>query len=194
MKRLRTANVNIPEFYNRGYRDDFNGEIDFSIDSERQELMTRYFKGGKLLDLGCGILGICVNTKKKFTEAEVWGLDFSDETIESLRKIHPEINYVSADCRDNPFRDEYFDYITAGELIEHMEKPEEFLKEVFRVLKRGGVLSLSTPLNCSIDGAHLWEFTEEDIKNMLKPFGKIETVLFNKETWDKVIAFCIKKL
>jgi len=43
------------------------------------------------------------------------------------------------------FKDSYFDCIVAGELIEHLEKPEKFIKECRRTLKKNGRLIITTP-------------------------------------------------
>lgn len=44
-----------------------------------------------------------------------------------------------------PFNDNTFEYIYAAELIEHLDKRKEFLKEIYRILKPSGKLLLTTP-------------------------------------------------
>lgn len=44
-----------------------------------------------------------------------------------------------------PYDDEEFDYVCFLEAIEHTENPYNAVREVARVLKRGGLLALSTP-------------------------------------------------
>ena len=44
-----------------------------------------------------------------------------------------------------PYPDNYFDGVTAWGIIEHMENPYHFMREVHRVLKPGAVLLLSLP-------------------------------------------------
>lgn len=43
-----------------------------------------------------------------------------------------------------PFRNEIWDIITSFDLIEHLINSDDFLAEVFRVLKRGVVCDLNT--------------------------------------------------
>ena len=55
----------------------------------------------------------------------------------------------------------------AGEVIEHMEDPEEFIENCMEMLSTGGWLAISTPLNESdrreVGGRqHLWSFSEQD--------------------------------
>jgi SAM-dependent methyltransferase len=44
-----------------------------------------------------------------------------------------------------PFADESVDVVLAGEIIEHIVDTEAFLREIRRVLRRGGAVVLSTP-------------------------------------------------
>ena len=43
-----------------------------------------------------------------------------------------------------PFEDNYFDFIVADQLIEHLSKPDVFLEEIYRTLKPGGKAIVST--------------------------------------------------
>lgn len=97
----------------------------------------------RLLDLGCGPI-----PKNKFRADEVFGVD-----------IRPNLgpNIMSADLvvEKIPFPDDYFDFVTAFDFIEHIPRviyaPEqrnpfvEFMNEVHRVLKVGGMFFASTP-------------------------------------------------
>ena len=194
MKRISWKNINTPEYFDKIYS---KMEIDLSVDEERQSVLKRDFKGGKFLDLGCGILGLPFLVKREHHEAEVWGLDFSSETIKRLKVKCPEINYICADCINTPFKDDYFDYIVAGELMEHLEKPEEFVKEVFRILKTEGIFVSSVPCEENASGdvydpQHIWGYTEKDIQELIEPYGEVETFIFTKEHTPKIIAFCKK--
>ena len=44
-----------------------------------------------------------------------------------------------------PFGAEEFDAVVAGELLEHLEDPAEFLRRCLKVLRPGGTMVLSTP-------------------------------------------------
>jgi len=44
-----------------------------------------------------------------------------------------------------PFKNNSFDTIVAGEIIEHLKEPCRFLKEIKRILKKNGKLILTTP-------------------------------------------------
>ncbi len=54
--------------------------------------------------------------------------------------------YQSADLnRDLPFSGSFFDYITCVESIEHLEHPHHLVRELYRLLKPGGKLIITTP-------------------------------------------------
>src|SRR3974390_2237977 len=44
-----------------------------------------------------------------------------------------------------PFRDETFHLVTANMVVEHLADPEEFLRDIFRVLRPGGHFVFVTP-------------------------------------------------
>lgn len=45
--------------------------------------------------------------------------------------------FINADGEDLPFADKEFDYVLCSQVLEHVEHPEKFLSEIFRVGKRG---------------------------------------------------------
>ncbi len=99
----------------------------------------------KLLDIGCydGHIGFLL--KKKFgKKCEVYGIDVANNSIKLARKrgIHAKVCDVTV--RIN-FEDNMFDYIFAGEIIEHLQDTDFFMCEVKRVLKPNGTLILTTP-------------------------------------------------
>lgn len=50
--------------------------------------------------------------------------------------VHAIPNFVLADARFLPFRDDAFDVVICSQLIEHLENPFSLLKELFRVSKQ----------------------------------------------------------
>lgn len=52
-------------------------------------------------------------------------------------KIYPHQTFVNANGENLPFKDKEFDYVICNQVLEHVENPEEFVREQCRVAKRG---------------------------------------------------------
>lgn len=203
MKRLAVKNINTPEEYARIWEKRSNSEINW-FDVLRWQTLIKYFNGGRFIDLGCLDSLAPLFAKEKYPKSEVWGLDFVEDVIKKLSIIYPEINYIKGDVYETHFPSMYFDYVVAGELLEHLEKPEEFISEAFRILKVGGILALSTPQGESELGEvdkdrHLWSFTRKDINKLLEPYGSVRTKIIKSSyfpyryAFPNIIAWTIKK-
>ena len=100
-----------------------------------------------LLDCGCGngenLIGI-INSFPHFKK--YIGIDNYLPAIESCRKhFKNNIEFVHADCLSMPIKDKTIDVIISNQVIEHIRQYNEYLLEIKRVLKPGGLLILSTP-------------------------------------------------
>ena len=96
---------------------------------------------GKVLDLGCGTGALL--DYLRYCSTELWGLDVSQEGLKFCA-LRGHKNLVLADATRIPFRENYFDVITAIGLIEHLDDDQSFLHEVRRLLKPNGMLVLLT--------------------------------------------------
>jgi SAM-dependent methyltransferase len=52
-------------------------------------------------------------------------------------KVLEKQEFINADGENLPFKDQEFDYVICCHVLEHVEHPEKFLSELFRVGKRG---------------------------------------------------------
>lgn len=178
MKRLiEDMGVNSPQEYDRIYEVRKQAGPD-SFDVKRWKLLLKYYRGGKLIDLGCLDSLVPEIAHGWYPKEEIWGLDVAKEAIDDMRRRYPYLYWQTGDVYDNKFPDNYFTYATAGELIEHLDDPEKFFAETFRTLKRGGILALSTPLGETTLGEvdnhrHIWSWEEEDMHHLLEPYGTV---------------------
>ena len=76
------------------------------------------------------------------------------------------------------FADESFDYVISFQVIEHIEQDHEFVKEVCRVLRKGGAFIVSTPnapMSLTRNPWHVREYTSQELKELLsKDFSQVE--------------------
>ncbi len=109
--------------------------------SDLEELVRYVKKDDLVLDAGCGS-GYLYPLLNK---ADYIGVDFSEKLIEIARTRYPEGCFQRADLLGLDFRDNYFDEIfSIGVLhqIPSKEKRRQFLREMHRVLKPGGILTI----------------------------------------------------
>jgi len=103
--------------------------------------------GERILDVGCGdgyYLYLLFLLK---LDLKLVGVDNDRRALESARKnLKTDVKLVEADLiKELPFKDETFDKVVASEVVEHLAYDAQGLKEVYRVLKTGGVAAISVP-------------------------------------------------
>ncbi|MDI3501051.1 MAG: hypothetical protein PWP22_822 [Thermoanaerobacter sp.] len=148
-------------------------------------------KGDRLLDVGCGDGTLGYHAKNMYNE--IYGVDISEKALKIARKRGVITFKVDLNKDKLPFQDNFFDAVTCLDVIEHVIDPRFLIKEIYRVLKTGGILIISTPnirdwkyLFSLIfkgkfpktsddtelwDGGHLHYFTFKDIEELLKSNG-----------------------
>jgi SAM-dependent methyltransferase len=103
--------------------------------------LQRGEKGGRVLDVGCGVGQVVARVAAAGFEA--WGVDVSEANIARARKISDRCQYY--DGKRLPFPDGHFASVGALNVLEHVEEPEQFIVELVRVTRPGGALVISSP-------------------------------------------------
>ena len=202
MERLVQEDNNNDLEYDRIFLQRKKAGID-PFDLKRWNILLRYFRGGRLIDMGCLDSLVPIIAKTKYPKSEVWGIDIAGEALKQMQEEYPDIYYQKADVYHTLFPSNYFSYAVAGELIEHLEDPKRFVIEAMRILKIGGILALSTPKDEKIGEVdadrHLWSFSIQDIRKLLEPHGKTKVktfpnfhVPFTAYHHKNIIMFCTK--
>ena len=99
----------------------------------------------RLLDLGCYSGDFALRIKRACNASEVFGIDNHEERLGLARQKGLKTFKLNIDKEPYPFQDDYFDAIFAGEVLEHLDDPDHFFEETFRVLRRKGILVITTP-------------------------------------------------
>lgn len=99
-----------------------------------------HVKGRKIIDIGCG-KGRYLDflSRGKF----VVGLDNNPSAIKLAKS--KKTNFILADVNELPFKSGSFDFVLFSEVMEHLENPNKALSEIYRIMKRGASLVLTTP-------------------------------------------------
>lgn len=94
-------------------------------------------------------------------------------------------DYIIDICKNNEKEvpSSIFDIIVCTEVLEHTLNPFLAITEIYRLLKTGGVLLMSTPFDFRIHGPlpDCWRFTEHGIKVLLNDFKTIEIKALENE-------------
>jgi len=158
-----------------GYTDTIYGIVSSEYDYELcWYLYENYLhKTGMILDVGCG-KGTHMNL---FTSIgfDAWGLDIRKETD------NKKIRICDIENDKFPYKSNTFNYIFSKSLIEHIHRPDNCLKEMYRVLKPGGRIIIMTP-DWKSQMKHFWDdyshyhaYTSKSLKDILTIFGFRET-------------------
>ena len=94
--------------------------------------------GYKILDLCCGSGDLIQIIKNINPNVEIIGLDFSSEMLEIAKKKNPNVEFIEGNAQDLPFNDNEFDIIVVGFGLRNVLEKDKAIKEIQRVLKKGG--------------------------------------------------------
>jgi SAM-dependent methyltransferase len=75
----------------------------------------------------------------------VIGLDYDDSAVAHVRARYPRVEMHQGNLAELPLADGAVDVVVNFQVIEHLWDQGQFVAECFRVLRRGGVLLMSTP-------------------------------------------------
>jgi 2-polyprenyl-6-hydroxyphenyl methylase/3-demethylubiquinone-9 3-methyltransferase len=102
--------------------------------------------GLRVLDVGCG--GGLLSEQFAAMGCDVTGIDRSVPTLEAARR-HAEatglsIRYLEGSAESLPFDAGTFDVVCCCDVLEHVDDPDEVVREISRVLKPGGAFLFDT--------------------------------------------------
>ena len=138
--------------------DTLNHRLSWDIDKGwRHQAIKKLapFQPKKMLDIATGTGDFAILSAKMLHPTELIGADISEGMMEIGRKKVAEeklqhiISFKKEDCLNLSFADETFDAVTAAFGIRNFQNLDQGLKEMCRVLKKGGHLSiveLTTPV------------------------------------------------
>ncbi len=140
--------------------------------------------GGLILDAGCGSgRDSRLLTERRFN---VIGVDLSEELLKIAQQTNPKTQFICADIKELPFKDNYFDGVWCSAVLLHLETIEDVkkaLKEMYRVLKPGGIIFIGVKKQLGKNKTEYVKdkdtreprffryFTKKEIEDLLKEVG-----------------------
>jgi len=97
----------------------------------------------RVLDIGCDNGKLIIERVQNIRKPEIYGIDIRSEAVSSSKKLG--IRTIKGNVeRELPFPSNFFDIVSANQIIEHLVNVDRFASEIYRVLKPNGYLILST--------------------------------------------------
>jgi 2-polyprenyl-3-methyl-5-hydroxy-6-metoxy-1,4-benzoquinol methylase len=169
------------EKHYEGYsRNDYLSPVTIKRYNELLDYFEQFRKTGKLIDVGCGIGYFLEEAKKRGWE--VYGTEYTDEAIQICES--KGITMKKGKLNPADFKSESFDIITSFEVIEHINNPQEEIQNFNQILRKGGLVYMTTPnwnallryrlkaaYNVIVYPEHLSYYTPRTIKLLFKSLG-----------------------
>lgn len=131
------------------------------------------FVSGRVLEIGTGMgygVEVVAPAAERFItvdKSQAYSVDLPSNT---------EFRQMTVPPLD--FADESFDYVISFQVIEHIKRDRDFVKEVSRVLRKGGSFIVSTPnapMSLTRNPWHVREYRAEELRQLLAPhFESVE--------------------
>ncbi len=106
-------------------------------------LDAAYYKGKKILDIGCGPRGSLQWAEQAELRVGI------DPLSDFYQRINPlsGMRIIKAVAESIPFPDGYFDVVSSFNSLDHVDDLEQSITEIKRVLKTGGLFLLITDVH-----------------------------------------------
>ena len=178
---LRRPTIEELEKYYKNYGiENYLSPITIKRYNEILDKFEPFRKTNKILDLGCGIGYFLIEAKKRGWE--VYGTELSKDSAQIC--IEKGINMKVGSLQEDWYAKEIFDIITSFEVIEHINCPIEELSIMKNILRKGGLVYVTTPnfnsllryklkenYNIFIYPEHLTYYTPYTLKKTFKRVG-----------------------
>jgi 2-polyprenyl-3-methyl-5-hydroxy-6-metoxy-1,4-benzoquinol methylase len=119
----------------------------------RNAIIPEDGKVRRILDIGTSIGQFATSMKRRFPDAEVWGIDIGAPMVRYAHMkaldMGQEVNFAQRLAEDTGFPDGHFDIVTSNLLFHEVntQASKDIIKEVGRVLRTGGTFSATDQNN-----------------------------------------------
>ncbi len=163
------------KYFNYEYRnkDNFFNLMKLTLNDIRFDRISKKFtnKDRKFLDIGSA-LGLLLN----YVKAKGWepvGVEICKESAEYARKNFG-VKIHNKTLEQTGFKSNTFEIVHMSHVIEHVPSPQDTIVEIYRILKPGGYLIITTP---RVDSFQAWLF-----KETWRSYHRDHIYIFSKKT------------
>lgn len=126
-----------------------NGNHPIDVASRQLAIDTfrKYFSqsSGIILDVGCSSGFLLKDIKAHLPNCSVIGADYIAGPLKRLEEQLPGIPLLQFDLRHSPLPDACLDAVSCINVLEHIDDDVAALKEIYRMLKPGGIAHIEVP-------------------------------------------------
>jgi len=140
---------------------------------------------GRALDVGCGVGQVVARLNEAGFEAH--GVDVSQPNIARAKKICERCQLY--DGRKLPFPDHYFSSAGALNVLEHVDEPEAFVRDIARVVEPGGKVVLSSPNFFRVFGFRDYHPKMRGVGNKLRNWKRLREKTRQMQTAPDAVRF-----
>jgi ubiquinone/menaquinone biosynthesis C-methylase UbiE len=154
----------------------------------------------KVFEIGFGTGKLIKEIAAITTEGQVEGIDFSPTMFERARKANlhnistGKVHLHQGDCRALPAEENSFDKLCSINTIYFFEDPENYFKEIHRILKPNGIIAIGFRDNeqmskLNLDMEIFRTYSKDDVANLLINAGFLETRILEKDS-SPFVSYC----
>ena len=146
------------------------------------------FRPATVLDAGCGEGFVAADLRRRRSGLEITGVDADEAAISYARRHFGDVAaFDTGDLYALPFADRSFDVAVCSEVLEHLDRPAQAVRELARVARLGVVVSvprepafdalnrLGQALGAAPDPGHVRHWTPRAFARFLRPLlGDVE--------------------
>ncbi|MEM3399318.1 MAG: class I SAM-dependent methyltransferase [Candidatus Micrarchaeia archaeon] len=140
------------------------------------DIIKKHKSGGKCLDIGCNY-SLASEILGNDDNYEIDAFDIDPAVISAMKGSYKNVSFFVGDAHDPPpiCKKSSYDMIFAIEIIEHLTNPQFAFKKWCELLKKDGILILSTPnafwFGKRGRGDHIYHFDLKTLEAMGKENG-----------------------
>lgn len=135
-----------------------------------------FYNFSNFLEIGCGTGYVLRGIKRVFPNRNYLGSELFLEGLNYAKKRLPDVDFFQLDATNLNMPNK-FDIIGAFDVLEHIEKDELILKNMYISVKRGGGIILTVPQHqflwsqTDVIACHVRRYSKKDLINKIRNSG-----------------------